>query len=65
VALAARFDDVNSPLSIDSSALTIPIKKPMTTTMTTTPIVVKIHRNRANEVEAPEAAAFADTPEPR
>jgi hypothetical protein len=30
----------------------MPIRKPMTTTTTMSPIVVKIHRNRAKEVVA-------------
>ncbi len=38
----------------------MPIKKPMTTTTTMSPSIVKIHRNRANEVAATEPIAVAD-----
>jgi hypothetical protein len=60
VAPVTELDAVNNPLSIDSSARTIPIKNPMTTTTTTIPSTVKIHRNRAKELPAAEAGAVDD-----
>jgi hypothetical protein len=63
VAPVTELDAVNNPLSMDSRARTIPIKNPITTTTTTMPNTVKIHKNRANELPAADAGAVDDVRE--